>query len=211
MKRISILLTSVAVAGLMLAGATMRPEPRNFCAITSAARVAAPDTFRVDGVHSTVIFRIEHMGIAPFYGRFNEISGEFTFDESNPASASFNITIKTGSVDTNNEGRDTHLKSDDFFDAAAHPDITFTSTSVIASDDGKLDVTGDLSLHGVTQAVTFKVISMGTAQSRQSVKRGFDVQTTIKRSDFSIGEAGGLGDEVALLIGLEGARIAEGE
>jgi len=203
MKHLCLFVGTLLAAVLIVAGAA-RPAEHH-----APAASAAPEAFSIDPVHSTVIYKIEHMGVAPFFGRFNDISGDFTFDESNPAAASFNITIKTASVDSGNEQRDRHLQSADFFNARENPDITFRSTSVTAGEDGAMQVTGDLTLHGVTKPVTVTVTPTGVGETQQGYKRGFSVQATIKRSEFGMDtyiQNGGLGDEVTLMIGLEGAR-----
>jgi polyisoprenoid-binding protein YceI len=170
---------------------------------------AAPESFTIDPVHSTVVYRIDHMGVAAFYGRFNEIAGDFTFDEADPAASSFNVAIKAMSVDTGNEQRDRHLQSADFFNAREHADITFRSTGVSKAADGAYEVVGDLTLHGVTKPVTVRLRPVGARETRMGYRRGFDAEATIRRSDFGMTtylENGGLGDEVRLMIGLEGAR-----
>ncbi len=202
---IGLSLAGAAVVAAAMVSAQSAPTPT----LGGSAGAAALESYELDSVHSTVAFRINHMGVAPFYGRFNTIGGEFTFDESAPESATFNITIPTESVDSGNEQRDRHLKTADFFNAREFPEITFKSTSVAAAEDGSLDVTGDLTLHGVTKSVTVKAIPVGAKETQQGYKRGFEVQAAINRSDFGMEyglEGDVLGDEIALRFGLEGAR-----
>lgn len=170
--------------------------------------VTAPAMYEIDGVHSAVIFRIKHLGVSYSYGRFNQITGSFTYDEAKPEASSIQVEIPTDSIDTGHEGRDQHLKSPDFFNAAEFPTITFKSKEVKKAKDGKLAVTGDLSLHGVTKAVTAEVEFVGAGDRGQmGNKAGFEATFTIKREDFGmskmVGETG-IGNEVRVTVSLEG-------
>jgi polyisoprenoid-binding protein YceI len=167
----------------------------------------AADNYTVDGVHSSVSFKIQHMGISQVHGRFNKFDGAFAIDKADPAKSSFTLSIKADSVDTGNEGRDKHLRSPDFFDAKQYADITFKSTSVKAAKDG-YEVEGDLTMHGKTKK-TKLVLQGGKEIDAQGMKKtGFITDVTIKRSDFGVGDSkpGPLGDEVYVSIGLEGAK-----
>src|SRR5690242_5758721 len=115
------------------------------------------DEYVIDGMHSGVNFKIGHIGLSWVYGRFDKFSGGFTLDANDPSKASFRLTIEAASVDTNNEKRDGHLKSPDFFNAKQFPTINFQSTAVKAVKDG-YQVTGDLTMHGVTKPVTFVLV-----------------------------------------------------
>jgi polyisoprenoid-binding protein YceI len=166
----------------------------------------AADTYQVDPVHSSMVFRVKHANVTNFYGRFNNITGSFTLDN-DPAKCSFNVQIKTDSVDTGNQMRDQHLKNADFFNAVQFPTISFKSTQVKKSGDDTLDVTGDLDLHGVKKSVTAKVTTTGTGSMRGKQIAGADAVLTIKRSDFGMTFAlDMLGDEVQIMMGLEGAK-----
>jgi polyisoprenoid-binding protein YceI len=168
----------------------------------------AADSYKVDPVHSSMAFRAKHMGVAYFYGRFNQLSGTFTIDEKNPAASSFEVQIKAESIDTNNPMRDQHLKSPDFFDAKQFPLITFKSRQVKAADEMTYEVTGDLTLHGVTRPITVKLERVGSGKGpRGGYITGFDTTFTIKRSDFDMKfMLEGIGDEVRIMMGLEGTR-----
>jgi polyisoprenoid-binding protein YceI len=163
----------------------------------------AAQAFQVDPVHSSVMFRIEHMGVCNFYGAFTDVSGSYTLDET----PSFNFTVKADSVDTRSEARDKHLKSPDFFNAVEFPTITFKSTSAQKSGDN-WKVTGDLTLHGVTKPVTAELKTWQPKDTRQGFRSGFETHFTIKRTDFGMDTyvaEGGLGDEVTVLFAAEGA------
>ena len=172
----------------------------------SAFRAAAADAYQVDPVHSSMVFRVKHMGATNFYGRFNNVTGSFTLDD-DPSKNSFQVQIQTDSVDTAVKKRDDHLKSPDFFNAKQFPTITFKSTQVKKAGDGSFEVTGDLSLHGMTKSVTAKVTKTGTGKLDRRTLAGVEAELTIKRSDFGMSfMLDGIGDEVRIMVGLEGGR-----
>src|SRR4030081_840864 len=113
----------------------------------------AADTFKVDPVHSFVLFSVQHLGIANTYGRFNDISGTVVFDKDNPAKSSVEVSVPLDSLDTHNSIRDRSLKSPDFFNAKQFPTMTFKSTKVEGSGD-TLEVSGDITIRGVTKPLT---------------------------------------------------------
>lgn len=172
-----------------------------------AAEQSASGTYKVDAVHSSNVFRIKHLGVAYFYGRFNEVAGRFVIDEAQVANCSFEVSTKTASVDTNNADRDKHLRSPDYFDAEKYPEITFKSTSVKAAGGAVLDVTGDLSLHGVTKPVSVKLERTGAGPGmRGEFRCGFEATFTIQCSDFGMKTTPGLSDEVRFTISVEGIK-----
>lgn len=176
----------------------------------AATSPAQPETLAVDPVHSSIIFKINHLGASNFYGRFNDVAGTVVFDAANPAHSSFDVQIKTQSIDTNNKNRDDHLRNAEFFDAEQFPTLAFKSSSVKAAGKGKLQVTGDLSLHGVTKPITVEIAHVGTVDHpRFGHRSGFETTFTIKRSDFGMGamvDTGMLGDEVQLTVSIECVR-----
>src|SRR5438552_2325119 len=109
----------------------------------------AADTFKVDPVHTFVLFSVQHLGIANTYGRFNDISGTVVFDKDNPSKNSVELSVPVESLDTHNSIRERSLKSPDFFDAKQFPTMTFKSTNIEGSGD-TLKVSGDLTIHGGT-------------------------------------------------------------
>ncbi|MCH8006166.1 MAG: YceI family protein [Planctomycetes bacterium] len=198
--------TALISIGLIAAGLSLLgPRP---AADAEAATVQAPDTYSVDPVHSTAIFRIKHLDVSYFYGRFNRPTGDFTFDPENPARSSFDITLLTKNIDTHSPKRDGHLKSADFFNAKQFPEITFKSTSVKKVRGDTLQVIGDLGLHGQTRQITIDLQHVGSRDTgRMGQRCGFETTFTIKRSDFGMKYMlNGLGDEVTLMISLEGSK-----
>lgn len=169
-------------------------------------RTVAADEYTVDAVHSGVNFKVSHLGLAWIYGRFNDFSGDFTID-ADPAKCSFNLAIKAESIDTNNKKRDEHLSAPDFFNVKQFPTIAFKSTEIKAIKDG-YQVTGDLTLHGKTQSVSFGLLGGRKAEFPAKVQRtGFSTELTIKRSDYGMkGMLEAIGDEIVVAISLEGTK-----
>ncbi len=166
--------------------------------------------WKVDPVHSTVLFRIQHVKAGFIWGRFDEVSGAWTIDDENPAASSVKFEVKVASIDTNNGDRDKHLKSPDFFNAAQFPTISFSSTSVTKSDATHYDVTGDLTLKGVTKAVTVRMEHTGTGTDPGGkVRMGFEGTWIVKRSDFGMTygtDKDVLSDEVRMTLACEGLK-----
>jgi polyisoprenoid-binding protein YceI len=167
----------------------------------------AADHYAVDTAHAGIVFKIAHVGISWTFGRFNDFSGSFTLDSADPAKSQFTINIKATSIDTGNKQRDDHLRSPDFFNVKQYPAITFKSTAVRPRQDG-YEVTGDLTMHGVTAPITFTLTGGKQAEFPPGVKRtGFTADFTIKRSDFGINKfLEGVGDEVFISVSFEGTR-----
>ncbi len=172
----------------------------------NAAR--AEDSYTVDDVHSSVTFKVSHLGLSNIHGRFDSFTGDFTIDENDPSKSHFGLSIKADTVDTNNAGRDTHLKSPDFFNTKQFPTISFKSTAVKAIKQG-YEVTGDLTMHGVTKPVTMILEGGKKAEFPKGTQcTGFSTTVALKRSDFGIGDKStdSIGDDVVISIGLEGFK-----
>jgi polyisoprenoid-binding protein YceI len=175
--------------------------------LVTAAGSAQTSTWKIDPVHSGVQFRIAHMAVSHVNGRFSKITGVIHLDEKDIARSSVDATIDATTVSTDNEARDTHLKSPDFFNVAQFPTITFKSTS-ISKVNGKLQVTGDLTLVGVTKPVTLAVDGPAAPQKgmHDTIISGFSATGTISRKDFNLGSKFApptLGDEVTFTIDIE--------
>lgn len=174
----------------------------------AAALLAFPafaQNWQVDPVHSSVFFKVKHVGASWAYGLIHAPTGKVVFDPANPTASSIEITAKVANVDTGNANRDTHLKSNDFFAGAQFPNITFKSTSWKPAGENKFEVTGDLTLRGQTKPVTVTLEFTGTGKDRQGADvAGFETTFTIKRSDFGVnGAQGGVGDDVTLSVSIE--------
>lgn len=173
------------------------------CALTAQAA----ETYKIDPVHSSVLFSIKHLGVTDFYAGFNEITGTVTFDSADPSKSSVELTVPVESLDSRNPKRDQHLKSPDFFNAKQFPALTFKSTKVEGSGD-VYRVSGNFTLHGVTKPLTveFKRGPEGKGAEGE-IRGGGETRFTIKRSDYGMTfMAGALGDDVNIVVSLEGVK-----
>ena len=181
-------------------------------AVSSSLRPVRADDFAIDNSHTSVIFGVSHLGYSITYGRFNNVSGAFTLDAKGPEASTFQVAIDVASIDTNDAKRDDHLKGPDFFNAGEFPVISFKSTKVAPkkTETGiALEVTGDLTMHGVTKPITLELqkLGEGPGPTGQDFRTGFSGQAKLKRSDFGMtGMVGPIGDEVAITISIEGIR-----
>ena len=177
----------------------------------ATAASAAPATWTIDQNHSEVGFSIRHM-FSKVPGNFGKFQGAIVYDPQKPEISSVKVEIDPSSINTRNEKRDNHLRSEDFFDVVKFPTLTFVSTKVAASGDNKLKVDGDLTMHGVTKPVTLFVTFLGAGPSMNGEQRsGFEAITTLNRKDFGIVwnktlDQGGtmLGDDVDIRLNVEG-------
>jgi polyisoprenoid-binding protein YceI len=177
------------------------------CSLAFALSVQGADTYKVDPVHSSVIFGVKHNGVTNFYGAFKEISGTVSFDAADPSKSSVELTVPVESIDTRSEKRDQHLKSPDFFNAKQFPAITFKSNKIEGSGDN-YKISGDLTIHGVTKPITadFKRGADGKGGQGKTVGGG-ETRFTIKRSDYDMKfMMGPLDDDVSIILSLEGAK-----
>jgi polyisoprenoid-binding protein YceI len=191
MKKIT--LSLIATATLLAAG---------------AVSAAPAGTYKVDPVHSVAYFEVGHAGgISRFMGRFNDVAGELVVDA--PEKSKIKIDVKVDSVDTRTEALDKHLKSPDFFNAVQFPVLSFASTGITLNGAGEGTVAGNLTLHGVTKPVTFKLKEIGHGNGPKGDARvGYSASGTIKRSDFGIayGIPKAATDDVDLHINLEAIK-----
>ena len=182
-------------------------------ALLSAPALAEPQSFKIDAAHTNVMWGVTHFGYSKMLGRFNAIEGNFTFDEQNVAGSKVDVSIKTDSVDTKVAQLDTHLKSPDFFNAAAHPAITFKSTSASKTGEKTGKLTGDLTINGVTKPVTLDVTFNKLAPHPVPAMKGvlnvgFSATAKLNRHDFNVSYGkGAIGDEVTLWIEVEGQKM----
>ena len=176
-------------------------------ALALGAPLAAADTYEVDAIHTSALFKINHLGASNFWGRFNDVSGSLTWDGADVSKSAVSITIKADSVDTNQKDRDGHLKGPDFFNTKQFPNFTFVSKSFAKVDDANYTVNGELTLAGTTKPMTITVTKIGQVEHPKfGVRVGFDTTFTIKRSDFGIKGVPGVGDDVTVLIAFEGVK-----
>ena len=168
----------------------------------------AQEKYQVDGVHSTLIFKVKHLGVSNFYGRFNSISGNLTLDGADPAKSAVEVQVKAESIDTGNEKRDQHLRGPDFFNVKQFPAISFKSREVKKAGENGYQVSGDLTLHGVTKPLTAQFTRTGTGKNFQGGEiAGFETTFKLKRSDFGMSfMLQGLGDDIEVTLSVECAK-----
>ena len=182
---------------------------RSLLALSVATGTAfASDTYKVDQDHSAFLFKIKHLGVSNTWGMFTRFEGAFSLDTKEPAKSSLTLTIQTDSVFSNAEKRDTHLESPDFFDVKTYPTMTFVGTAFKKVSDTVWEVTGNLTIHGVTKPVTITLTKVGEGNDPWGgYRQGWDTSFTIKRSDYGMNfMQGGIGDEVVITVSVEGIR-----
>lgn len=174
--------------------------------LLAAPAIAEPVAYDFDKSHANLSFTYNHLGYSTTDGRFGDWDGTLLIDKDTPANSSIEFTINIDSLDTFWADRDTHLKSPDFFDAAKFPQATFKSTTVEQTGENQLDVTGDLTLRGITKPVTLTVdvLALGDHPMAKKPAAGFAVSTVIKRSDFGMDKfVPYVGDEVTVTFHAE--------
>ena len=176
-------------------------------------------TYLIDPAHSRLGFVARHAMVTKVRGSFHDFTGTLTVDQTDPTSGSGELTIVAASIDTGNEQRDGHLRSNDFFDMDNHPEITYRSTGIEAVGDDQFKVTGDLTIKGVTKPVTLDVEYTGSAiDPFGNTRIGLEATTVINRKDWGVSwnaplEAGGVlvSEKVTLNIDISAIKqVAEG-
>jgi polyisoprenoid-binding protein YceI len=190
-------------------GRQSRNDRRSIMTTAVSAKAGAA-TYTIDKAHSEVTFQVRHL-LTKVRGRFSDFDGAISFDPARPEASAVQATIQAGSIDTNEPQRDAHLKSGDFFDVEKFPTLAFTSRGVTRKSDETYEVSGDLTIHGVTRPVTLAVTSLGTARDPWGVDRvAFEAETTVNRKDFGLNwnaalETGGflVGDDVKIMLSVQ--------
>lgn len=171
-----------------------------------AASAASQDSWKIDPAHSAAQFSVRHLGISTVRGAFTKVSGTAQFDAADPGKSSVQATIEAASVDTRVEMRDKDLRSPAFLDVEKYPTITFQSKKVEAAGQGKLKVTGDLTIHGVTKEVVLDVDGPSDAMKDPwgNMRRGASATTKISRKDFGVnGAPMAVGDDITITLDVE--------
>lgn len=176
-----------------------------FFAVPSAAR-AEPEKYVFDKPHTQILFAVDHLGFAKSYGKFLDYTGEIMWDKAEPAKSSVSVTIPMAGLDMGDATWKEHLSGEKWFNVAQFPEMTFKSTAIEVTGEKTANITGDLTLHGVTKpvvlATTFNKADKHPMMDRQEA--GFSATTSIKRSEFGITEAVPyVGDDVAITIEVE--------
>ena len=174
---------------------------RRFFKENNMSNLPAPGVYTVDAVHSSVAFVARHLVAAKVRGNFTEFEGSITVGDT-PETSSVRAVVQAGSITTNNDMRDGHLKSADFLDLENHPTLTFNSTAIRAKGDGTYTMTGDLTLRGVTKLVDFDLEFLGTGPGMAPgvTVVGFEARTEIDRRDFNVNFEGAL-ENGSLVVG----------
>ena len=166
---------------------------------------SAQDEYEVDNSHTSLVFAISHFNLSYTYGRFKKVSGNFQIDGG--LANKFNFKVDAASIDTNDEERDKHLRSPDFFNVEEFPEVTFESTQ-ISREDGVYQVQGNMTMLGVTKPITIPIRLVGIGKGPFGKERaGFFAKVTLKRSDFGMDKMmSAVGDNIAVTFSFEGIK-----
>lgn len=176
-------------------------------ALLTAPLVGELETYEIDSVHSGISFKVRHF-FTQVPGSFSDFSGTITVDRENMENSSVEATIQVASVDTNNSRRDDHLMQDDFFDQKKHPLITFKSTDWKQVGENQFHVTGDLTIMGTSKPVTLLVDLLGFGEARGKTISGWDVRTTLNRSEWGVdGGKPVVGEDVEVEINIQARKV----
>lgn len=186
-----------------------------FLAVLSVLPARAADVYTVDKTHSEATFRVKHM-FSKVAGKFTDFAGTITWDKSNLDKSSVEFVIKSASISTDNDKRDAHLRSDDFFGAEKCPDVSFKSSKIVETGKDVYGVTGTLTMHCVAKEITLPVKFLGEGKDPWgTVKAGFETSTVLNRKDFKMNwnanlDNGGfmLADDVEVNVSLETKKEA---
>jgi len=177
---------------------------------TAGAQAAEHYVIDTKGMHAFITFRIQHLGFSWLEGRFNRFSGDFDYDEANPANNRVNVEIDVASIDTNHAERDKHLRSERFFDVKKFPKATFVSTGWEDHGNGKATLKGKFTLRGVTREISIDVSQVGAGKDPWGgYRRGFVGTTTLHLSDYKMKEGhilGPVAENIQLWLSVEGIR-----
>jgi polyisoprenoid-binding protein YceI len=173
---------------------------------TLTLSAAAQETWQLDPPHSSAQFSVRHLGVSTVRGAFTKVSGAVQYDAANPGKSSLQATIDAASVDTRVEARDNDLRSPNYLDVKKYPTITFQSKKVEADGAGKLKITGDLTIHGVTKEVVLDVDGPSAPMKDPwgNQRMGASATTKINRMEFGVsGAPGMIGDEITITLDIE--------
>ena len=181
-----------------------------FLSVFANAQKDESATYKIDASHTAVVFKISHLGFSHTYGQFPDVAGSFTINESKPEKSTLELSMDVDKINTFDAKRDKHLKSPDFFNSKQFPKITFKSKSVKKVSANNYEISGDLTMHGVTKPLTFTFVRSRTGQDPWgNTRTGGDTTFKVKRSDFGMTYMQGenqIGDEVELIVSVEGIR-----
>ena len=171
------------------------------------------ETWKLDPMHSAAQFAVRHLGISTVRGEFRKVSGTANYDPADPGKTALDATIDATTVDTRVDMRDNDLRSPNFLDVQKYPTITFKSKRAESAGSGKLKITGDLTIHGVTKEVVLDVDgpTAPVKDPRGNIHMGASASTTINRKDFGVNGAPGMvSDEITITIDTELVKSSPG-
>jgi polyisoprenoid-binding protein YceI len=174
--------------------------------VFAASAAAQTGSWKIDPNHSSAQFSVRHLGVSTVRGAFTKVNGSASYDASNPSKNSLEATIEADSIDTRVQMRDKDLRSPNFLDVQKYPTITFHSKQAKTAGDGKMQITGDLTIHGVTKEVVLDVDgpSAPIKDPWGNQRIGASASTKINRKDFGVnGAPGVVGDEISITIDAE--------
>ncbi|VAW50955.1 Protein yceI precursor [hydrothermal vent metagenome] len=176
--------------------------------VISAPATAANYIIDTQGAHASITFKIKHLGYSWLTGRINQFEGEFNYDENKISSSKIKVIIDLSSIDTNHAEREKHIKSEKYLDAKAFSKVTFNSTRVIDKGNNKLEISGDLVLHGIKKSIVIDAVKIGGGDDPWGGYRvGFEGKTTFKLKDFGYTfDLGPASQQVELTLNIEGIR-----
>lgn len=201
---------ALAVPSILVALAI---APRQSAPAATPIPDKAAGTYKIDRVHSSCNFRVEHLAASMFWGRFDDVNGTIAYTPGSAGSLEFDIRIPVASVHGGDDKLDNHLKGPDFFNMKEFPEMTFKSTKATPAGGRMWKVEGDLTLLGVTKPVVAMVEFTGAADKGRGMRVGFEASFAINRSEFGMNygvDNGSLGDKVFVVVGLEGVAAKSG-
>ena len=214
MKKTFFISLAIAISGIAIMAA--RPVLKDPSQTISAGsfQPGAASKWVTDKVHTNVLFSVSHLVVSDVEGSFKSFDGSMEAEKPDYSDAKINFTIDVNSISTDNENRDKHLKSDDFFNAEKFPQIKFVSTSFQPTGGNKYKLTGDLTIRDVTKSVSFDVSYGGSVNAMGGTHIGFKAKTTINRFDYNLKwdkmtEAGGMivGKDVDITINIDLKKV----
>lgn len=188
----------------------MRLSTLFFILLFATSPAFAADKYEFDKGHTNILFFISHLGFSETVGKFTDYDGYFTFDEKKPETSTIDVSLKPAGIKTSSEDLDAHLQKEDFFNTAKFPEIRFISTGVKVTGAKTGEVTGNITLLGVTKPVVLRVTlnKAGQHPKTQDHIAGFTAEAVIKRSDFGMNYGIPMvGDEVRIWISTEGVNV----
>ncbi len=173
----------------------------------SASALSADYIIDTKGAHASINFKIKHAGFSWLTGRFNNFDGRFSYDKSDISASNIKVNIDTSSIDSNHAKRDKHLRSDDFLDVEKYPTASFSSNKFIDKGNGKMEIIGDLTFHGVTKSISINAEKIAEGNRKDKYLAGFSGTTELILKDFNIKKSlGAASTSVYMDLHIEGIR-----